>query len=182
MAGVEELVSPAGVVIDYPITPNCEGNEDDILQGSDFGPITRENSQQAMLLLGRLVHDRCSPMGTENSNAGITYLLCSVPPDIRAKIQPHLSPRMEKWKLLNLAVQEMQDIEGASELAPSSPGFYSCLLWGSVRPILDLSALNTPINCPSFTLGDSSVNYQGLRTRPMAYVPRFGTHLLSNCD
>ena len=96
VAGVEELVSPAGVVIDYPITPNCEGNEDDILQGSDFEPITRENSQQARLLLCRLVHDRCSPMGPENSNAGISYPLCSVPPDIRANIQPHLSPRMGK--------------------------------------------------------------------------------------
>ena len=46
----------------------------------------------------------------------------------------------------------------------------------------DLSALNTLINCPGFTLGDSSVNSQGLRTRPMAYVPRFGRRLLSNWD
>ena len=46
---------------------------------------------------------------------------------------------------------------------------------GSVSP-------QHPINCPSFTLGDSSVNSQGLRTRPMAYVPRFGRHLLSNWD
>ena len=35
-------------------------------------------------------------MGPENSNAGISYPLCSVPPDIRANIQPHLSPRMGK--------------------------------------------------------------------------------------
>ena len=63
----------------------------------------------------------------------------------------------EKWKLLNLAVQDMRD-KGAIELAPSSPSFYSCLFFvpktggGSGRPIIDLSALNTLINCPSFTL------------------------------
>ena len=105
VAGVEDLVSPAVLVIDYPITPNCEGNEDEILQGSDFGPITRENSQQARLLLCRLVHDRCSPMGPENSNAGISDPLCSVLPWHKSQDTAPLIPKGGKsGNLLNLAV------------------------------------------------------------------------------
>ena len=74
--------------------------------------------------------------------------------------EPRYSPTYpqgsEKWKLLNLAVPEMLD-KGAIEPAPSSPGFYSRLflvpkIGGQWRPIIDLSALNAFIDCPSFTM------------------------------
>ena len=73
------------------------------------------------------------------------------------------------------------------EPAPSSPGFYSRLFLvpkngGQWRPIIDLSALNAFIDCPSFTMETPRVNSQGLKTRSMAYVPVFERHLLSNRD
>ena len=75
-----------------PLDTNYEGSafivgEGATLQGTDFGPITRENSQQARLLFGRLVHDRLGLMGPENSNAWLSDPFSSVSPtDIRAKI------------------------------------------------------------------------------------------------
>ena len=67
-------------------------------------------------------------------------------------LAPYQNP--EKRKALHLAVREME-MNGAIEVIRTpSPGFYSRLFLvpkdgGTWRPIIDLSALNTHIQCPS---------------------------------
>ena len=95
-------------------------------------------------------------MGPENSNAGISDPLCSVSSnDEGAKIQPHLSPRVGKVEVAESG--SAGDAGQGCEPSPSSPGFYSRLFLvpnngGQWRPIIDLSALNAFIDCPSFTM------------------------------
>ena len=64
---------------------------------------------------------------------------------------------LEKRRALHIAVKEIE-MKGAIEVVRTpSPGFYSRLFLvpkarGAWRPIIDLSALNTHIQCPSFKM------------------------------
>ena len=62
----------------------------------------------------------------------------------------------EKRRALHDAVKDME-MKGAIEVVRTPPGFYSRLFLvpkagGTWRPIIDLSALNTHIQCPSFKM------------------------------
>ena len=100
---------------------------------TSFGPITRENSQKAIKILGGLVRNRCRPLTLQGHET--TYPKGSL-----------------KWSSLNQSVQELRN-KGVIEPAPLTPGFYSRLfLVREWRPIIDLSSLNVFVHCSSFTM------------------------------
>ena len=126
-------------------------------------------------------------MGPENSNAGISDPLCSVSSiDEGAKIQPHLSPRVGKVEVAESgsAGDAGQGCDRAGTLLPRllQPPFLGTQEWGTVEADHRSVSPQRLHRLPELHYGDSSVNSQGLKTRPMAYVPGFERRLLSNRD
>ena len=133
-----------------------EGTGGAPIDRTSFGPITRENSREAIKILGGLVRDRCRPLGHAHRTMGVQDPLCNAAP-LRLQGQETTYPKGSlKWSSLNQSVQELRN-KGAIEPAPLTPGFYSRLFLvrkatGEWRPIIDLSSLNVFVHCTSFTM------------------------------
>ena len=134
------------------------------ITGTSFGPITRENSWDAINILGVLIRNRCIPLGHVHRTMGIQDPLCNAAPTETSGTGDHMPhiphttyPKGSlKWLSLNQSVQELRN-KGAIKPAPLTPGFYSRLflvtkVTGEWRPIIDLSSLNVLVHCPSFTM------------------------------
>ena len=133
-----------------------EGTGGAPINRTNFGPITRENSREAIKILGGLVRNRCRPLGHAHRTMGVQDPLCNAAPP-RLQGQETTYPKGSlKWSSLNQSVQELRN-KGAIEPAPLTPSFYSQLFLvhkatGGWRPIIDLSSLNVFVHCPSFTM------------------------------
>ena len=134
-----------------------EGTGGAPITGTSFGPITRENSREAIKIIGGLVRNRCRPLGHAHRTMGVQDPLCSAAPTEISGTGDHypkgsLSGRLWASQL----VQELRN-KGVIEPAPLTPGLYSRLFLvskatGEWRPIIDLSSLNVFVHCPSFTM------------------------------
>ena len=104
--------------------------------------------RQALRLFGGMDQNQSKPMGFKNPIGGYSLLLQSA--------SSHFS-RLSGILPESGAVKEME-MKGAIEVVRTpSPGFYSRLFLvpkarGTWRPIIDLSVLNTHIQCPSFKM------------------------------
>ena len=119
---------------------------------TSFGPITRENSREAIKILGGLVRNRCRPLGHAHRTMGVQDPLCNAATTETSGTGDHIPQGSLKWSSLNQSVQELRN-KGAIEPAPLTPGFYSRLFLvrkatGEWRPIIDLSSLNVFVHCP----------------------------------
>ena len=126
------------------------------ITGTSFGPITQENSREAIKILGGLVRNRCRPLGHAHRTMGVQDPLCNAAPTEISRTGDHIPQGVPKWSSLKQSVQELRN-KGAIEPAPLTPGFYSRLFLdtkatGEWRPIIDLSSLNVFMHCPSFTM------------------------------
>ena len=114
--------------------------------------------RQALRLIGGMDQNQSKPMGSKNPFGGVQ------PPLLQSALPPLTSPvflasyqNPEKRRALHDAVKEME-MKGAIEVVRTpSPGIYSRLFLvpkarGTWRPIIDLSVLNTHIQCPSFKM------------------------------
>ena len=123
------------------------------LQVSDFGPISASNRGQAVRLFGGMDQNR--PI-RRTLLEGYSLPFSTLPP-LTSPIFLASYQNPEKRRALHIAVKEME-MKGAIEVVRTpSPGFYSRLFLvpkarGTWRPIIDLSALNTHIQCPSFKM------------------------------
>ena len=109
-----------------------------------FGPITRENSQEAIKILGGMVRNRGRPLGHAHRTMGVQDPLCNAATTEGQETTYHKGSL--KWSSLNQSVQELRN-KGVIEPAPLTPGFYSRLFLvrkatGEWRPIIDLSSPN----------------------------------------
>ena len=92
----------------------------------------------------------------------------SLPPLLMVPLQiPSYSPSSTKGKALQGEVLSLFD-KGLVELAPSSPGYYSCLfvVWkamGSWRPVIDLSLLNRFVQPTRFRMETNQLVHRALR-------------------
>ena len=57
-----------------------EGTGGAPITGTSFGPITQENSQEAIKMFGGLVRNRCRPLGHAHRTMGVQDLLCNAAP------------------------------------------------------------------------------------------------------
>ena len=82
----------------------------------------------------------------------------SLPPLTMSPIVSQTYAEQEKREALRLEVLQMRDKGAIEVVTDHSPGFYSRIFLvpkaskGEWRPIIDLSALNCHIKCPSFKM------------------------------
>ena len=57
-----------------------EGTGGAPITGTSFGPITQENSREAIKILGGLVRNRCRPLGHAHRTMGVQDPLCNAAP------------------------------------------------------------------------------------------------------
>ena len=158
-----------------------EGTGGAPITGMSFGPITRENSREAIKILGGLVRNRCRPLGHAHRTMGVQGPLCNAAPTETSGTRDHIPKGVPKV-VVSEPVSARAAEQGAIESAPLTPGFYSRLFLvtnatGEWRPIIDLSSLNA-----SCTMEDASVNPRGPTTGPVVNVPRPERCLLSHRD
>ena len=140
------------------------------LQASDFGPISASNRGQAVRLFGGMDQNR-----SKHLLEGYSLPFSSLPP-LTSPVFLASFQNPEKRRALHVAVKEME-MKGAIEVVRTpSPGFYSRLFLvpkarGTWRPIIDLSALNTHIQCPSFKMETNGSLLKG------SIHPSFGQYL-----
>ena len=123
---------------------------------TSFGPITRENSREAIKILGGLVRNRCRPLGHAHRTMGVQDPLCNAAATETSGTGDHIPQGV-----LNVVVSEPVSAraaeQGSDRASSTHPGFYSRLFLvrkatGEWRPIIDLSSLNVFVHCPSFTM------------------------------
>ena len=146
----------------------------------------KENSREAIKILGGLVRNRCRPLGHAHRTMGVQDPLCNAAPTEISGTGDHIPQGVLKWSSLNQSVQELRN-KGAIEPAPLTPGFYSRLFLatkatGEWRPIIDLSSLMCLRALPELHYGDASVNPRGPTTGPVVNIPRLERCLLSYRD
>ena len=124
---------------------------------TNFGPITRENSREAIKILGGgLVRDRCRPLGYAHRTMGVQDPLCDAAATETSGTRDHIPQGVLKWSSLSQSVQELRN-KGAIEPTSLSRAFTAdCSLFtrqqGSGGRSYDLSSLNVFVHCPSFTM------------------------------
>ena len=153
-----------------------EGTGGAPITSTSFGPIIRENSRQAIKILGGLVRNRCRPLGHAHRTMGVTL------PPLRLQGQETTYPKGSlKWLSLN------QSVQGSDRASSTHPRLLQPLvpchqgnrgMEADHRSILPqcLRAL------PELHYGDASVNPRGPTTGPVVNVPRLERRLLSHRD
>ena len=124
---------------------------------TNFGPITRENSREAIKILG----GAWSEIGADLWVMRIVQWGYKIPfvtlPPLRLQGQETTYPKGSlKWSSLSQSVQELRN-KGAIEPTSLSQAFTAdCSLFarqqGSGGRSYDLSSLNVFVHCPSFTM------------------------------
>ena len=154
------------------------------VRASDQSP--RENSREAIKILGGLVRNRLQTPGSCASYNGGTRSLCDAAPTEISGTGDNVPKGSLKWSSLNQSVQELRN-KGAIEPAPLSPGFYSRLFLvrkatGEWRPIIESVLPQCLRALPELHYGDASVNPQGPSSGPVVNLPRSERCLLSHRD
>ena len=125
-----------------------EGTEGAPITGTSFGPITRENSREAIKILGGLVRNRCRPLGHAHLTMGVQDPLCNVAPTETSGTGDHIPQGVPKV-IVSEPVSGRAAEQGSDR---ASRLFLVTKATGEWRPIIDLSSLNVFVHCPSFTM------------------------------
>ena len=133
-----------------------EGTGGAPITSMNFGPITRENSREAIKILGGLVRNRCRPLGYAHRTMGVQDPLCDAAPTEISGTGDHVPQGVTKV-VVPEPVSARAAEQGSDRASSALPGFYSRLFLvrkatGEWRPIIDLSSLNVFVHCPSFTM------------------------------
>ena len=122
-----------------------EGTGGAPITGTSFRPITRENSREAIKILGGLVRNRCRPLGHAHRTVGVQDPLCNAAPTETSGTGDHIPQGVPKV-VVSEPVSARAAEQGSDRAAPLTPGFYSRLFLvtkatGEWRPIIDLFSL-----------------------------------------
>ena len=163
-----------------------EGTGGAPITGTNFGPITRENSREAIKILGGLVRNRCRPLGYAHRTMGVQDPLCDAAPTEISGTGDHVPQGVTK-----VVVPEPVSA-GAAEQGSDRA---SSTLPGLLQPIVPCSQGNGGVEAdhrsvlpqclralPELHYGDASVNPQGPSTGPVVNLPRSERCLLSHRD
>ena len=133
-----------------------EGTEGAPINHTNFGPIIRENSREAIKILGGLVRNRCRPLGHAHRTMGVQDPLCNAAPTETSGTGDHVPQGVIKV-VISEPVSAGAAEQGSDRASSTHFYFYSrlflvCKATGEWRPIIDLSSLNVFVHCPSFTM------------------------------
>ena len=130
-----------------------EGTGGAPIDRTSFGPITRENSREAIKIVGGLVRDRCRPLGHAHCTKGVQDPICNAAPTETPGTGDHVPQGVIKVVVpepVSAGAAEQGSDRASSTLY--SRLFLVCKATGEWRPIIDLSSLNVFVHCPSFTM------------------------------
>ena len=153
---------------------------------TSFGPITRENSREAIKILGGLVRNRCRPLGHVHCTMGVQDPLCNAAPTETSGTGDHVLQGVTKV-VVSEPVSAGAAEQGSDRASSTHPGLLQLIVpcpqgnrgvEADHRSVLPqcLRAL------PELHYGDASVNPQGPSTGPVVNLPRSERCLLSHRD
>ena len=153
-----------------------EGTGGAPITGTSFGPITRENSREAIKILGGLVRNRCRPLGHAHRTMGVQDPLCNAAPT-------EISGTGDRSEPVSARAAE-QGSDRASSIHPRL-----------LQPLVPCHQGNRGVEAdhrsilpqclralPELHYGDASVNPRGPTTGPVVNIPRLERFLLSYRD
>ena len=142
-----------------------EGTGGAPITSTNFGPITRENSREAIKILGGLVRNRCRPLGYAHRTMGVQDPLCDAAPTEISGTGDHVPQGVTK-----VVVPEPISARAAEQGSDRA----SSALPGLLQPIVPCSQGNGGVEAdhrsvlpqclralPELHYGDASVNPQG---------------------
>ena len=153
---------------------------------TNFGPITRENSREAIKILGGLVRNRCRPLGYAHRTMGVQDPLCDAAPTEISGTGDHVPQGVTKV-VVSEPVSAGAAEQGSDRASSTLPGL--------LQPIIPCPQGNGGVEAdhrsvlpqclralPELHYGDASVNPQGPSTGPVVNLPRSERCLLSHRD
>ena len=163
-----------------------EGTGGAPIDHTSFGPITRENSREAIKILGGLVRNRCRPLGHAHRTMGVQDPLCDAAPTETSGTGDHVLQGVTKV-VVSEPVSTGAAEQGSDRASSTHPGL--------LQPIVPCPQGNRGVEAdhrsvlpqclralPELHYGDASVNPQGPSTGPVVNLPRFERCLLSHRD
>ena len=163
-----------------------EGTGGAPIDRTSFGPITRENSREAIKILGGLVRDRCRPLGHAHRTMGAQDPLCNAAPTETPGTGDHVPQGVIK-----VVVPEPVSAGAAEQGSDRASSTLPRLL----QPIVPCPQGNRGVEAdhrsvlpqclralPELHYGDASVNPRGPSTGPVVNLPRPERCLLSYRD
>ena len=130
-----------------------------------FGPITRENSREAIKILGGLVRNRCRPLGHAHRTMGVQDPLCDAAPTETSGTGDHVPQGVTKV-VVSEPVSAGAAEQGSDRASSTHPGL--------LQPIVPCPQGNRGVEAdhrsvlpqclralPELHYGDASVNPQG---------------------
>ena len=138
---------------------------------TNFGPITRENSREAIKILGGLVRNRCTPLGYAHRTMGVQDPLCDAAPTEISGTGDHIPQGVTKV-VVSEPVSAGAAEQGSDQASSTLPGL--------LQPIVPCPQGNGGVEAdhrsvlpqclralPELHYGDASVNPQGPSTGPV---------------
>ena len=163
-----------------------EGTGGAPIDHTSFGPITRENSREAIKILGGLVRNRCRPLGHAHRAMGVQDPLCDAAPTEISGTGDHVPQGVTKV-VVSEPVSAGAAEQGSDRASSTHPGL--------LQPIVPCPQGNRGVEAdhrsvlpqclralPELHYGDASVNPQGPSTGPVVNLPRSERCLLSHRD
>ena len=142
-----------------------EGTGGAPITSTNFGPITRENSREAIKILGGLVRNRCRPLGYAHRTMGVQDPLCDAAPTEISGTGDHVPQGVTKV-VIPEPISARAAEQGSDRASSALPGL--------LQPIVPCSQGNGGVEAdhrsvlpqclralPELHYGDASVNPQG---------------------
>ena len=141
-----------------------EGTRGAPINRTNFGPITRENSREAIKILGGLVRDRCRPLGHAHRTMGVQDPLCDAAATETSGTRDHIPQGVLKV-VVSEPVSARAAEQGSDRANFTLPGFYSRLFLvrkatGEWRPIIRSVLPQCLRALPELHYGDTSVIFR----------------------
>ena len=136
---------------------------------TNFGPITRENSREAIKILGGLVRNRCRPLGHAHHTMGVQDPLCNAAATDTSGTGDHIPQGVLKV-VVSEPLSARAAEQGSDRACSTHPGL--------LQPIVPCSQGNRGVE---LHYGDASVNPQGPSTWPVVNLPRPERRYLRFC-
>ena len=153
---------------------------------TSFGPITRENSREAINIIGGLVRNRCRPLGHAHRTMGVQDPLCNAAATETSGTGDHIPQ-----SVLKVVVSEPVSAR-AAEQGSDRPSSTQPMLLQRIVPCsqgnrgVEADHRYVLTQClralPELHYGDASVNPQGPSAGPVVNLPRPERRLLSYRD
>ena len=152
----------------------------------NFGPITRENSREAIKILGGLVRNRCRPLGHAHRTMGVQDPLCNAAPTETSGTGDHIPQGVLKV-VVSEPVSAGAAEQGSDRASSTHPGLLQPIVpcpQGNRGVEADHRSVLPQCLCalPELHYGDASVNPQGPTSGPVVNLPRPERCLLSYRD